>query len=1367
MNARTLASVAFTALAALLCSVAQAQSPVSENFTGATTTNQWLFYNGACLTAGSTAVSGSIGQSTTGGYTFPGCVGIAGSYYNENLVGGVDGYLGSSSAPSSPSQGTPDPSGQGALRFTNGHPGGYHQNGAIVSAWTFPTNQGIQIQFESVTYGGDSGGAGGDGADGISFYLIDGCMPIQGGTVPSSCAQRTANTAYGTTGTFPGIGSWGGSLAYSCSNSNYDYDGLVGAYLGLGIDEFGNFLNGTTNTIGETVVGGTSLNGASGDNTASGGGYQPGRIGLRGAGDVAWQALTNAYGLNQGSSYPYYPSSLATACSSGTLYGGMCNSCPSSSNGSGFSSGECYTCPNGDTYDPTHGTSSDPCASCPTTDDHTYTYDSTTGECTRTHNGTTTDESPDWSAQTTSAPSQTYTEAIYAVQTTCETGNLYNYSNPSSPAVVTTATLNNTANPANIVDYAAIPSAFQVLSTVLPSGIQLASETATTRTDCAANATSDNGCVVPIVYNLKITPAGLLSLSFSVNGGATQQVITDQLITTSNGPLPSSFRFGFAGSTGGDTNIHEVLCFKAQPSSLSEGSAGVNQKQSAKVQSGAFAYFSFYDPDNWTGRLTANQLQTSTSGGVTTLSIVATPTWDASCVLTGGNCASTTTSVTAEAPSSRVILTWNGTQGVPFKWDDLSSAEQSAIDSGDPSGETEPWTRVAFLRGDRTNEVNSSGTCPAASLSTAQPCFRERAGVLGDIVDSSPSWVGPPSSPYTASWGDRLYPTATMPENSGTNYAGFVTAEETRENVVYVGANDGLLHGFRSGAFNADGTFDTSAANDGSEVLAYMPGSTIQGAVVNAGTSCTTSGDSSGTSVVDTIHGTNPANCNAVTTNLDYSNAQYGHNFYVDATPGSGDLFYNGAWHTWLVGGMGPGGAVIYALDVTDPTTFSDTNAQSLVMGEWNPATISCANVTTTPGCGQNLGNTYGTPQIRRLHNGDWGVIFGNGFGSSSGDAGIYILTISPTATVTNGVPQGMTLYYLSTNTAGTNNGIAYTTPVDLDGDHITDYVYAGDLNGNIWRFDLTSSDPTQWGIQRCLDASCANAGTDYVTTPLFTTPTGQPITTQLVVASGQTTAGAQTLMIAFGTGEKTPFTNTGATSYTSSTTQAIYGIWDWAMVNWNSKSVTQYAALSASATGLGSSYTIPTPSTTSTQLAEQTFTVSTTGCSSTPPGASCGDRDITANATVCWQGTSACSSGTNNQFGWYVNLPGGSLTQGGPEQIVFNPELVGGAFVVNSTIPPTNTLLSCTTSTETGYTYALQVLSGGAFNNFFPLYNDYVAAGVATNASGTSFPVQTANGESWLVYQTYQPGSAPPAPLQINVAANSTGHRVTWTQLR
>src|SRR6202023_3915418 len=115
--------------------------------------------------------------------------------------------------------------------------------------------------------------------------------------------------------------------------------------------------------------------------------------------------------------------------------------------------------------------------------------------------------------------------------------------------------------------------------------------------------------------------------------------------------------------------------------------------------------------------------------------------------------------------------------------------------------------------------------------------------------------------------------------------------------------------------------------------------------------------------------------------------------------------------------GLGPGGSAIYALDITT-ATFTEANAANLVVGEWNPTTLACTNVAN---CGNNLGNTYGTPQMRRLHDGKWAVIFGNGFGSTSGDAGIYVMTLDPTS-------GAGTFYYLSTGTgsAGNPNGIAY-----------------------------------------------------------------------------------------------------------------------------------------------------------------------------------------------------------------------------------------------------------------------------------------------------------------------------------------------------
>lgn len=146
-----------------------------------------------------------------------------------------------------------------------------------------------------------------------------------------------------------------------------------------------------------------------------------------------------------------------------------------------------------------------------------------------------------------------------------------------------------------------------------------------------------------------------------------------------------------------------------------------------------------------------------------------------------------------------------------------------------------------------------------------------------------------------------------------------------------MGANDGMLHGFRAGGYDATGKFTTATTpNDGQEVLAYMPAAAL-----------------------NTIYNTS--------SKLDFSSPSYAHNLYVDATPGTGELYYNNAWHTWLVGGLGGGGnaggaiadntsvgtGAIYALDITNPANFSESNAGSLVLGEWTPSTLTCTNVTS------------------------------------------------------------------------------------------------------------------------------------------------------------------------------------------------------------------------------------------------------------------------------------------------------------------------------------------------------------------------------------------------------------------------------------
>ena len=459
---------------------------------------------------------------------------------------------------------------------------------------------------------------------------------------------------------------------------------------------------------------------------------------------------------------------------------------------------------------------------------------------------------------------------------------------------------------------------------------------------------------------------------------------------------------------------------------------------------------------------------------------------------------------------------------------------------------------------------------------------------------------------------------------------------------------------------------------------------------------------------------------------LDFSSPSYAHNLYVDATPGTGELYYKNAWHTWLVGGLGGGGnasgaiadntsvgtGALYALDITNPANFSEGNASSLVIGEWSSANLKCTNVA---GCASYLGNTYGTPVIRRLHNGNWAVLFGNGLNSSSGGAGLYIMLVASDGTTS--------FYYLDTGygpskdplKANNKNGIAYVTPADLDGDHITDYVYAGDAFGNVWRFDLTSQNPASWSVSSA---------------PMFSTPAGQPITSKVAVAAipGSGT-GAPRVLVSFGTGQAFPVTQTSAAAYSSNTAQSLYGVWDWNMNAWNA--IAPAAAVYATLTG------------------PQTVTAST----------ACGT-----------------SSTANTQFGWKLALPSTTTGSGSSavtnyEQVVYNPTLAYGMFIVNTTVPGTQQVLSCTSTPASGYTMAISVASGGAGtasffgdnNNNFPTLNGGIVSGIGLSGTGTP-SIVTANKLPYLVQQTVN-GTG--TVNQINPSAAGVGSRMTWTKLR
>lgn len=1154
--------------AVLMVGSVAAQTSYTDNFQGDSANLKWTPLGDACLTAGNG--SGSI----------PACS--------------------SSVFPA-------DPSKQGALLLT---PAKNDQTGAILSAFApFPLSQGIQITFTTYTFGGDSGGTAKNGADGIVFILTDGTQ-----TQPTT------------------PGAEGGSMGYGCSNGNGVYDGVAYGYLGLGIDEYGNFLNsgdnGSQGIYNSNDPNGTKTNGTNTYYSSNSGAiapgtgpqYQPERIGLRGAGNTNWTWLQT-----QNSTY-YSGSSNASmvqaACKSGQYISG----------GSG-------------------------------TKRNPYQY--------------------------TAIP--------------------YNYN--------------------------AIPGGYAVLPNNEPIANNSSSATRNPSAGTAACVGNSPACTIawPITYKLSISSKGLLNFAYSYNNGAFQPVLTNTDITKSNGPLPASLRFGFSAGTGGSNNVHEITCFQASPLT-STSSAAANTIQSGQVKTGTQIYLAAYSNNNWWGSMQAIALETTS--GVLTANNVAT--WDGKCVLTGGGCDSMGTdtkgnpvnTVSVEAPSTRTLLTSSGSNvssgGEPLEWGgtdanantnasgNITSAQQAILNtnsSGTVDGNGQ--MRLDWLRGDRTQE---QGASTSATL-------RARTYVLGDIIDSSPTWVGAPNANYPNAFSDGLYgSSATVPENAtgAQTYSTFTNNNATRLNVVYVGGNDGILHGFEAGYFNTSSSSVTCGTgssaftsstnfsdpcgtgtgnNDGKELIGYMP--------------------------VDVL-----ANKSVSLTNPNYT-----HDYMVDATPAVGDLFYNGTWHTWLVGGVGSTGNEIYALDVTNPggsttpqgPTFSEGNASTVVIGDWDSSNSSLSH----------LGHTVGSPIIARMHNGDWAIIFGNGLGSGT-SAGIYIGLV-------NSSTGAVTFQFLDTKVGSSTsaNGIAYVTSVDLDGDNIADYLYAGDLRGNVWRFDVTSSSASNWVVSsfgNSTPGSTPGSPATPIPTPLFVAQDSsgnlQPITTA-IVAAGVQTGSVTRAMLYFGSGQKTPQTTTSGDVYNTTGTQAFYGIWDWDMSNWNSLSSVQYASLTEPQSFTRSNLLVQT----------STETTTTTGSVS-------GYRYL-STSTVCWQGSSACASG-NTQFGWMYNLPDAN------EQIIYNPTIVEGAVVVNTAVPPMISATQCIPNQQTGWTMSFDAASGGALaEGFFPVTP--AASGEKVNGVGTPTAV-TYNGQTYLVTQTV---TSTPSINRVNPPTNTSAARVSWREIR
>lgn len=221
---------------------------------------------------------------------------------------------------------------------------------------------------------------------------------------------------------------------------------------------------------------------------------------------------------------------------------------------------------------------------------------------------------------------------------------------------------------------------------------------------------------------------------------------------------------------------------------------------------------------------------------------------------------------------------------------------------------------------------------------------------------------------------------------------------------------------------------------------------------------------------------------------IDYGSATTPHEYFVDGEIAVTTTVQT-TGHNYLVSLLGQGGKGLFGLDVTNPASFSATN----VLWEYFD--------TSDP----DLGYMLGRPVIAKMNGGAMAVLVGNGYNSTSGTAALYIFNLT----------TGALIKKIDTGAVG-DNGLASPGVFDSDADGDIDYIYAGDLKGNVWKFDVTKSNDGLWDV-------AFKTGT--TPEPFFTaknaTDTVQPITAQITVTVNDVTGDPHNgkRFIHFGTG--------------------------------------------------------------------------------------------------------------------------------------------------------------------------------------------------------------------------------------------------------
>ncbi|MCK7598785.1 PilC/PilY family type IV pilus protein [Microbulbifer sp. CAU 1566] len=386
------------------------------------------------------------------------------------------------------------------------------------------------------------------------------------------------------------------------------------------------------------------------------------------------------------------------------------------------------------------------------------------------------------------------------------------------------------------------------------------------------------------------------------------------------------------------------------------GSASSVAANSTRLGTDTVIYQALFDSSDWHGELKALKLITKTiekdDGTLEKVTTIGDEVWS-------------TSDASFTPLASRKVFTYSKGDGAVFAWDQLSDAQKQALMG---EGSTDEEAGKAVL-----NWVRGSD----------QEGLRDRETLLGDIVNSSPVFAG-----------RKNYNFQLLPDTMGGHkYQAYMATKLTRKEVVYVGANDGMLHAFD--------------ASSGKELFAYVPSGVYSKlkdlASPNYGT------------------GSNP------------------HKYNVDGPLFVGDAYVGGEWKNILVGTLGAGGRGVFALDVTDPTSFDEDD----ILFELSETDFSGA-----------LGNVLEQPVIAPTEDG-WKLFFGNGYNSSEEKARLFVVDLVNPLTASDVVEA---------STAGSNglSGAALLT----DGTGAVVAAYGGDLLGNMWKFEAgKSGNDIEWQV--------------------------------------------------------------------------------------------------------------------------------------------------------------------------------------------------------------------------------------------------------------------------------------------------------------